>query len=87
MKKNILLGITGGIAIYKMLDVVSQLKKLNYDINTIMTNNACEFVTPLSFQTISNNYVVTDTFERTHKWEVEHIKRVPRSWVLQMVVR
>ena len=73
MKKNILLGITGGIAVYKVLDVASKLRKLNYELNTIMTKNACEFVNPLSFQTITNNYVVTDTFERPKTWDVEHI--------------
>ncbi|MGL4362101.1 MAG: bifunctional phosphopantothenoylcysteine decarboxylase/phosphopantothenate--cysteine ligase CoaBC [Cellulosilyticaceae bacterium] len=73
MKKHILIGVTGGIAVYKLLDVVSKLRKLGYDMNTIMTENACEFVNPLSFETIMNNYVVTDTFARPHKWEVEHI--------------
>lgn len=73
MNKHILIGVTGGIAVYKVLDVASKLRKLGYDMNTIMTKNACEFVNPLSFETITNNYVVTDTFERPHKWEVEHI--------------
>ena len=73
MNKHILLGVTGGIACYKVLDVASKLRKLGYEINTIMTENACEFVAPLSFETITNNYVVTDTFARPHKWEVEHI--------------
>lgn len=73
MKKNILLGVTGGIAVYKVLDVASKLRKLNYELNTIMTKNACEFVKPLSFETITNNYVVTDTFERPKTWDVEHI--------------
>lgn len=73
MKKHILIGVTAGIAAYKILDVVSKLNKLGYEMNTIMTKNACEFIKPLSFETLTNNYVVTDTFERSHKWEVEHI--------------
>lgn len=73
MKKNILLGITGGIAVYKLLDVASALRKQGYTLNTIMTQHAMEFVQPLSFETITNNYVVTDTFERPKTWEVEHI--------------
>lgn len=73
MKKHILLGVTGGIAAYKMLDVASRLIKKGYEVNTIMTENACQFVQPLAFETITNNYVVTDTFARGHKWEVEHI--------------
>lgn len=79
MKKHVLLGVTGGIAVYKMLDVASKLRKMGYEINTIMTGNACEFVNPLSFETITNNYVVTDTFARPHKWEVEHIALAKRT--------
>lgn len=79
MGKHILIGVTGGIAVYKMLDVTSKLRKLGYEINTIMTKNACEFVNPLSFETISNNYVVTDTFARPHKWDVEHISLAKKA--------
>lgn len=79
MKKHILLGVTGGIAVYKLLDVASKLRKLGFELNTIMTENACEFVNPLSFETICNNYVVTDTFARPHKWEVEHIALAKRT--------
>ncbi len=82
MKKHILIGITGGIAAFKILDVASQLKKLGYDINTIMTKNACEFIQPLTFQTITNNPVVVDTFERTHKFEVEHIELAKKCDIL-----
>lgn len=73
MSKHIVLGITGGIAVYKILDVASRLRKLGYGMTTIMTKNACEFVNPISFETITNNYVVTDTFERPKTWDVEHI--------------
>lgn len=73
MDKHIVIGVTGGIACYKILDVASRLRKLGCTMNTIMTQNACEFVKPLSFETITNNYVVTDTFARPMKWEVEHI--------------
>ncbi|OON98583.1 MAG: phosphopantothenoylcysteine decarboxylase [Epulopiscium sp. Nele67-Bin004] len=79
MSKHILLGVTGGIAAYKILDVASRLKKQGYELNTIMTKNACEFVNPLSFETITSNYVVTDTFERSHKWEVEHIELAKKA--------
>lgn len=73
MSKHIVIGVTGGIAVYKILEVASKLRKLGYAMNTIMTEHACEFVKPLSFETITNNYVVTDTFERPKTWEVEHI--------------
>lgn len=79
MKKHIVIGVTGGIAAYKMLDVTSKLKKLDYDINVILTKNACEFVKPLPFETLSHNYVVTDTFNREHPWEVEHISLAKKA--------
>ncbi|WP_054741651.1 bifunctional phosphopantothenoylcysteine decarboxylase/phosphopantothenate--cysteine ligase CoaBC [Cellulosilyticum ruminicola] len=82
MKKHVLIGVTGGIAVYKILDVESKLRKLGYEMNTIMTKNACEFVQPMAFQTISNNYVVTDTFERPHKWEVEHISLAKKADIM-----
>ena len=82
MNKHIVIGVTGGIAVYKILDVASKLRKLGYSMNTIMTENACEFVKPLSFQTITNNYVVTDTFERPYTWDVEHIALAKKADVM-----
>lgn len=82
MNKHIVLGVTGGIACYKILDVASKFRKLGYGMNTIMTKNACEFVNPISFQTITNNYVVTDTFERPKTWEVEHIALAKKADVM-----
>ncbi|WP_069999632.1 bifunctional phosphopantothenoylcysteine decarboxylase/phosphopantothenate--cysteine ligase CoaBC [Cellulosilyticum sp. I15G10I2] len=73
MKKNVVIGVTGGIAAYKALDIVSALRKKDINIDVIMSENACEFVTPLSFESLSNNAVVTDTFNRTKSWEIEHI--------------
>ncbi|MBN2878631.1 MAG: bifunctional phosphopantothenoylcysteine decarboxylase/phosphopantothenate--cysteine ligase CoaBC [Clostridia bacterium] len=71
--KNVVVGITGGIAAYKTIEVISRLKKLGYEVNVILTKNACEFVTPLTLETISNNPVITDMFNREVPWEVEHI--------------
>lgn len=82
MKKNILLGVTGGIAVYKILDVASRLRKQGYELNTIMTEHACEFVNPLSFETITNNYVVTNTFDRPKTWDVEHIALAKKADVI-----
>ena len=62
MKKNVLLGVSGGIAAYKALEIVSQLKKKDIEVNVIMTENATKFVTPLSFQSLSQNIVAVDTF-------------------------
>lgn len=71
--KNIVIGVSGGIAVYKALDVVSRLKKLKANIDVIMTKSAAEFVRPLSFQSLSQNYVVTDMFAEPKTWDVEHI--------------
>jgi dipicolinic acid synthetase B subunit len=71
--KKILFGVTGGIAAYKALELISMLKKSGAEVKVIMTKAACEFVTPLSFQTISQNMVATDMFEEPKAWEVRHI--------------
>ncbi len=73
MKKTVILGVSGGIAIYKSCEIVSRFVKLGYDVRVIMTRNATEFVTPLTFETLSNNKVVTTTFEKDREFEVEHI--------------
>jgi phosphopantothenoylcysteine decarboxylase/phosphopantothenate--cysteine ligase len=62
--KNIVLGVTGGIAAYKSAEVVSRLRHLGACVHVIMTKNATEFVAPLTFQTLSANAVATDTFPR-----------------------
>lgn len=61
--KNIVLGVTGGIAAYKACDIASRLVKLGADVHVIMTKAACEFVTPLTFKTLTNNRVYTDMFD------------------------
>ena len=71
--KTVVIGVSGGIAVYKTLDVVSRLRKLGVNVNVIMTKSATEFVTPLSFQSLSQNYVVCDMFEDPKTWDVEHI--------------
>ncbi|WP_437130651.1 bifunctional phosphopantothenoylcysteine decarboxylase/phosphopantothenate--cysteine ligase CoaBC [Peptostreptococcus russellii] len=72
--KTIVVGVTGGIAAYKACDVVSKLKKLGANIHVIMTKSAKEFVCPMTFQTLSNNFVIDDMFEDPKTWEVEHIE-------------
>lgn len=71
--KNILLGVTGGIAAYKAVALVSALKKREANVKVIMTKSACEFVTPLTFQTMSNNTVHTEMFNQLNNMDVEHI--------------
>lgn len=74
MKKNILVGVTSGIAIYKSLDLVSMLVKAGYEVNVVMTENATKLINPLIFETISQNKVYSDVFERDMDSEVKHIK-------------
>ncbi len=71
--KNIVLGVTGGIAAYKAVDVVSRLRKKCANVDVIMTKSATEFVAPLTFQSLSQNYVTVDMFEEPKTWDVEHI--------------
>ena len=71
--KTIVLGVTGGIAVYKALDLISILKKLGGDVKVIMTKSAAEFVAPLTFQSISQNPVALDMFVEPKSWEIRHI--------------
>ncbi len=71
--KNILLGVTGGIAAYKSADLCSRLGKQHAGVDVIMTEHATEFITPLTFESLCHRKTVTDTFDRNHPWEVEHI--------------
>lgn len=71
--KKVLLGVSGGIAVYKALDVISRLKKKGIEVKVIMTKSATEFVTPLSFQSLSENPVVIDMFDEPKVWEIQHI--------------
>lgn len=72
-RKCVVLGVTGGIAAYKALDIVSALVKKDIDVKVIMTKAATEFVTPLSFQSLSKNQVIVDMFEEPKSWEIQHI--------------
>ena len=71
--RNIVLGVTGGIAAYKSAEVVSRLRHLGANVHVIMTKNAAEFVAPLTFRTLSANPVMTDTFAEPEEWNVEHV--------------
>ena len=77
--KNIVIGVTGGIACYKTIEVVNQLKKDGYNVDVIMTRAAQEFVTPLTFQTMSGNPVVTDMFDAVAKWDTKHIELAKKA--------
>ena len=72
-KPNIVLGVTGGIACYKALELVRLLAQDSYSVRVVMTRGAAEFVTPLSFQTLSGAPVATDLFSLTQESEIGHI--------------
>ena len=76
---NIVIGITGGIAAYKACDIVSRLTSEGANVDVIMTNNACEFVTPLALETLSKNKVVTDMFDRPEYVDVKHISLAQKA--------
>lgn len=71
--KNIVVGVSGGIACYKAVEIVNQLNKDGYNVNVIMTKAAQEFVRPLTFQVMSNNLVVTDMYDPIDHWDTTHI--------------
>lgn len=71
--KNIIVGVTAGIAAYKAVDLVSKLKKQNANVEVIMTENATKFVSPLTFQTMALNPVYVDMFKEPRNYDVEHI--------------
>lgn len=71
--KNIVVGVSGGIACYKAVEIVNQLKKDGYNVNVIMTKSAQEFVRPLTFQVMSGNLVVTDMYDPVDHWDTKHI--------------
>lgn len=71
--KNIVLGVTGGIAAYKAAQTASDLVKSGADVDVIMTKNACEFITPATFRAITKNPVTTDTFDEPKIYDINHI--------------
>lgn len=77
--KNIVLGVTGGIACYKVASLVGLLKKEGANVDVIMTKNATEFVGPLTFQTLSQNPVVVDMFEPIKTADVRHISLAEKA--------
>ena len=71
--KKIVLGVSGGIAAYKMANVASMLSKLHADIHVVMTENATHFITPETFEVLTGNHCYTDTFDRCMELHVPHI--------------
>ena len=71
--KTVVLGVTGGIAAYKMPNVARMLKKMHCNVHVIMTQNATNFITATTFETLTGNKCLIDTFDRTFEFSVEHV--------------
>ena len=80
--KCVLLGVTGGIAAYKMANVASALRKLGADVEVIMTQNATQFITPITFETLTGHKCMVDTFDRDFKFEVTHISLAKKADII-----
>ncbi|EDS77365.1 bifunctional phosphopantothenoylcysteine decarboxylase/phosphopantothenate--cysteine ligase CoaBC [Clostridium massiliodielmoense] len=84
-KKTVVVGVTGGIAVYKALDVISRLKKADVNVHVIMTEHATKFVNPLSFQALSQNMVTVDMFAEPKAWEIQHISLAKKADLMLIV--
>ncbi len=84
-EKNIVIGISGGIACYKVCDIISILKKEGANVYVIMTKNATRFITPLTLETLSKNKVVVDMFDEKEHIEVKHISLAKKADLLVVI--
>ncbi len=71
--KTVVLGVTGSIAAYKIADLASKLSKLHCNVHVVMTKNATNFINPITFETLTNNRCLVDTFDRNFQYNVEHV--------------
>ncbi len=83
--KNIVIGITGGIACYKVCEIISYMVREGANVDVIMTKNATEFITPLTIETLSKNKVIIDMFEKKEHVEVEHISLARKADLMLIV--
>lgn len=80
--KTVVLGITGSIAAYKMANVASMLVKMEADVHVIMTENATQFITPITFETLTGNKCMVDTFDRNFQFHVAHVSIAKKADIL-----
>lgn len=83
-QKTVVLGVTGSIAAYKAADLVSRLKKLNYDVHVIMTKNATNIIHPITFETLTGHKCLIDTFDRNFNYNIEHVSLAQRADVVMI---
>ena len=82
--KTVILGVTGSIAAYKMANVASMLVKMECDVHVIMTENATHFITPITFETLTGNKCLVDTFDRNFQFQVEHVSIAKKADVVMI---
>ena len=80
--KTVLLGVTGSIAAYKIAYLASALVKLHADVHVLMTKNACNFINPITFETLTGNKCLVDTFDRNFQFSVEHVSIAKKADVV-----
>ena len=77
--KTIILGVSGSIAAYKTANLASMLVKQHADVHVIMTKNATNFINPITFETLTNNKCIVDTFDRDFEFNVEHVSLASKA--------
>ena len=82
--KTVLLGVTGSIAAYKTASLASALKKLHADVHVLMTQNAMNFINPITFETLTGNKCLVDTFDRNFEYSVEHVSLAKKADVVMI---
>ena len=80
--KTVILGVTGSIAAYKIADLASKLSKLHCNVHVVMTKNATNFIHPITFETLTNNKCLVDTFDRNFEYNVEHVSLAKQADVV-----
>lgn len=80
--KTVVLGVTGSIAAYKIANLASMLSKLHADIHVLMTQNATNFINPITFETLTGNKCLIDTFDRNFQFNVEHVSLAKKADVV-----
>ena len=82
--KTVLLGVTGSIAAYKIANLASALKKLHADVHVLMTENATNFINPITFESLTGNKCLVDTFDRNFQFQVEHVSIAKKADVVMI---
>ena len=82
--KTVILGVSGSIAAYKTANLASMLVKLKCDVHVIMTKNATNFIHPITFETLTGNKCLVDTFDRNFQYSVEHVALAKRADVVMI---